>query len=433
MTSPHLPFAPAGAPEPARPEYSAVGQERDTGRTRVPPGSRRPVSALWRAVRRGAPDETGAGVELVVALTFLGFRLLNLIQAVVSLPGGLGQATRPVIDLIALGVFTTSSTVLAVHVLGRRAYDQPRWGVLDAVTGIVVLLATALFTHPDDRFTQWVDWGYPVTISVAFGAGLVLRRLRHVAAVVVALVIAYLITAAPLLGQADDRSTAITNSLTYPVAAGIAWLLCGYLRRLGAAADAARANAAHLGALLGAADERQRHAALLHDHATVLDVFARADPSEQLLLDRARSRAAAGSVQIRAFLRGDPAPASGLAQALTELADDFRTLHITRNLSLAGHELPTATMWTALSAVRTALDNVLWHAGTTEVVLHAATTDDSWEITISDQGVGFDPATTPYGYGLGTQVTAAVTALGGTVDIASEAGAGTVVSLSGPR
>ena len=369
----------------------------------------------------------------MIALTFVGFRLLNLIQAVVSLPGGLSQATRPVVDLLALGVFTACSTVVAVHVLTRRAYDEPRWALLDAVTGLVVLLATALFTNPADRFTQWVDWGYPVTISVAFGAGLALHRLRYVVAVVLALVCAYLATAAPLLGHPDDRTTAITNSLTYPVAAGVAWLLSGYLRRLGAAADTARATAAHLGELLGAADERRRHAALLHDHATVLEVFARADPSEQLLLDQARRRAAAGSVQIRSFLRGERVPTAGLGQVLSDLADEFPTLHVTRNVGLASYGLPPAAMQTVVSAVRTALDNVLWHSGNTDAVLHAATTEDTWEVTVTDHGVGFDTTTTLYRFGLTTQITAAVTALGGTVDVSSEPGSGTIVSLSGPR
>jgi hypothetical protein len=230
-------------------------------------------------------------------------------------------------------------------------------------------------------------------------------------AVVVALVCAYLITAVPLLGQPDDRSTAITKSLSYPIFAGLAWLLAGYLRRLGAATDTARATAVHLGKLLGAAEERQRHAALLHDHATVLDVFARADPSERGLLDRACTRAAVGSVQIRSLLRGEPVPATGLGQALIDLADYFRTVHLTRNVGLAPDVLPPATLSAVISAVRTALDNVLWHADTTDVVLHAATTEQSWEITVTDHGVGFDPANTRYGYGLNTQITAAVTTL----------------------
>lgn len=376
---------------------------------------------------QGVATTTLAGVEFVIALTFVALRGLDVAQSLIALPQGLRISTRPWLDLAALTLFLAVAVGLSVAVVRRRAYCEIRLGILDVGTGALLLLSTPYFVPMPDRFTSWEDWACPTTVSVAFGVGIVFRRWWVALTVSLGLAACYLSTTLAGNTVPEDRTTAITNSLTYLVATAIAWLLGGYLRRLGAAADEARAVAARLGAQI----ERDRHRNLLHDHATILDVFARSDPDNPMVAV-ARSRAASGSAQIRAFLRGDSGPDDSLAGALDTVAAEFPALPVTVNVGLATGSLPPATTAIVVSAVRTLLDNVAWHARASAVVLHASVLAGRWEVTVADDGVGFEAARQPRGYGLSTQVEAAVASLGGHTVITSAPGSGTSVTIEGP-
>ncbi len=74
--------------------------------------------------------------------------------------------------------------------------------------------------------------------------------------------------------------------------------------------------------------------------------------------------------------------------------------------------------------------NVRQHAQAREVVIHAETEGNSWEVCVRDDGIGFDPNTRPEGFGLSQQVYAAIASIGGQVEIESAPGEGTFVRLS---
>lgn len=408
-----------GARRRAEPTAGPVDGPRDRGGSAGHPGRLRHV------LRPRRVPTTSAGVEWLLAATFLAFRALDVGQTLMALSDGLRDCADWPVDLLAVVVLAAESLWLAGRISRAGAYRSARLAWADAATGTVLLAATWVFTRPDQRFTSWVDWGYPVTMSVAYGSALAFRTRWKAALVPVVLAGVYLGTTLPGLADRADTVTALTNSLTYPTVAAVGWLASSYLRRLAADADRARAEAAGLAADL----ERRRHQDLLHDHATVLDVLARTHPDEPRAR-LARTQAALRSAQIRAFLRGDEPPAGTLAAALAPLGAANGDLPLTMNTALADGVLPAATVAVLVGATRTLLDNARWHAEAGEVVVHAETAGGRWEITVTDDGVGYDPAATAEGYGLAQQVRRAVTDLGGTVDVTSAPGAGTSVRLA---
>lgn len=88
-----------------------------------------------------------------------------------------------------------------------------------------------------------------------------------------------------------------------------------------------------------------------------------------------------------------------------------------------------------IAVIREALHNALVHgmAGTIDVVVRP-TQHDALEIVITDDGVGFEPATLSQGGGRGLQhMQSRVQAWGGTLEIVGSRGEGTVVRASFPR
>jgi signal transduction histidine kinase len=74
-----------------------------------------------------------------------------------------------------------------------------------------------------------------------------------------------------------------------------------------------------------------------------------------------------------------------------------------------------------------ALQNVAKYAGATQASVRLAATDGDLRFEVTDDGEGFDPASTPLGSGLQNMVDR-LAALGGTVEIRSSPGSGTTVS-----
>ena len=97
------------------------------------------------------------------------------------------------------------------------------------------------------------------------------------------------------------------------------------------------------------------------------------------------------------------------------------------------HALPSRLPETGaamlLGAAREALTNVAKHAGVDEAWLTAVGEDGGVRLTVVDRGVGFDPSAAPVGRGLICELRHRVIESGGTVDITSTPGHGTVVEV----
>ncbi|TYB47937.1 sensor histidine kinase [Actinomadura chibensis] len=384
---------------------------------------------------------TPAGVELCAVAVFAGVRVVNLAQFAVASPVALREATAPVLLLAVLGGYLAESAAIGAVVVRARAYRDRRWGWADTVTAGAVLLAQPLFTAAPDRTGSWTAWGFACTLSTAVGAAVVFTRRRHVAAAVAVLAGCYL--AATLPGAAEgSAATALGNAFAYAGFAVLARLLVGYLRRLAGDAERARAEAARAAAEAARLRERERQQRLLHDNVSVLRLFAGGGVPEELD-GPLRERAAALANRVRAFLgdpAGDPAagagePAPSLVSVLRAAVGDYRDLPVETSLDLAdGVPLPEPAAGAVRAAVGTLLANVRMHAGASHVVVHADAdpAGGEWEVTVADDGRGFDPAATPRGFGLRVQVERALAAHGIAARVDSVPGDGTRVTLRGP-
>lgn len=371
---------------------------------------------------------TAAGVELAMVVIFLGVRVLNLVQLGVDAIWGLPSSTRPWLDAACMAAFALTSALITVVVLRRGAYQDSRLVVLDIAVACSIAVLQAGFTSYDDRINSWTGWALPAGIAAAMGAGIALRRVSTLTVAVLALVVCYLSTTL-LPGTASQQLTVIVNSFSFVAFAAVTMVGARFLRRLGSDSDAARAAAAEA----ARAAELDRHRLLLHDQETILRLLSEPvlDPTLAALLQK---QAASGALRIRSFLDHDVAPDAGdgtLAGSVRQAAAQFTDLPMTVSTDLATDVVLAPDAAHPLGqAIVTLLHNVRVHSSATSVVVHAAGDDRAgWEVSVHDNGCGFDPATTPAGFGLSRQVHAALEPHHIEAKVSAVIGDGTLVVL----
>jgi signal transduction histidine kinase len=125
----------------------------------------------------------------------------------------------------------------------------------------------------------------------------------------------------------------------------------------------------------------------------------------------------------------------GLVPALEELASNYSSrLGIKVDTDLEPMSLAPATELAALRIAQEGLANAVKHAQATSIRLGLHSRNGHADVTISDDGTGFDPAANGFGEGLGLRLMRErVEELGGSMSIDSKPGEGTVVSASIPR
>jgi signal transduction histidine kinase len=127
----------------------------------------------------------------------------------------------------------------------------------------------------------------------------------------------------------------------------------------------------------------------------------------------------------------------GLVLALRRLVEKFRADHglpVRFDCRLADCPLPTSVQHLLMRIAQESLYNVLKHAQATEVEICVARRDEKLELSIADNGVGFEPAHVPPGhYGL-DGIRARCVALGASllIDTAPHHGTRIVVQLPMP-
>ena len=80
-------------------------------------------------------------------------------------------------------------------------------------------------------------------------------------------------------------------------------------------------------------------------------------------------------------------------------------------------------------AAREALTNARKHARATQVVVSCHVSAGVGTVVVTDDGIGFDPASTARGTGLRESIVGRMERAGGSAEIESEVGAGTRVTL----
>jgi hypothetical protein len=397
--------------------------------------------SLWSLVSSwaggtGALPTTSAGAELGIVLTFLGVRATDVVQLIVSMSVGLRRATAPILDGTLISLCVVESVVLAV-VFGRaRRLGGAMWVSIDVAVSAVFLLAMPFYSAEADRVGTWTAWGLGLSLSAASGAGLGYARRWQTFAATTLLAGCYLISSLPGAANSGVTSTVIANTVSFFGFALATRAVGGYMRRLAATADQARIAAAESGRLA----EFGRHRLLLHDQASVLGWLA--GPALTPELDKIlRQQAATGAVRIRTFLAQPNAPidagdgTGSLVAVVRASAAEFSDLPIELVLDLAAAvKIAPAGAHALGGAVVTLLHNIRLHAAAHLVVVHADVDSPAgeWELTIRDDGVGFNSATVRRGFGLRVQVEQALAEQGISSDVQSIPGRGTFAVLRGP-
>ena len=124
----------------------------------------------------------------------------------------------------------------------------------------------------------------------------------------------------------------------------------------------------------------------------------------------------------------------GLVAAAHSLAEDMQRrfgLHVTVEENGERQLLDEATRTTLFRALSELLVNVAKHAETGDADIRFAWQDRLVEITIEDDGAGFDPSAATSGYGL-FSIRERLTRLGGSAEIESSPGKGTRTVLAAP-
>jgi len=159
----------------------------------------------------------------------------------------------------------------------------------------------------------------------------------------------------------------------------------------------------------------------------------RAQAIAQQAMARARTTLADARRAIDDLRAGADAPADLDAAVRDEIARFTQATGIPCALEMtAPGPLPEAVREHALRGVTEGLSNVARHAGARQAWVSLAQRDDTLEVSVRDDGAGFDPEAVPAGhYGLlGLRERARLA--GGTLEVASAPGGGTRVTLRVP-
>ena len=137
-------------------------------------------------------------------------------------------------------------------------------------------------------------------------------------------------------------------------------------------------------------------------------------------------------------LRPELLEQAGLVGGLAALADEFRVNSMVDvdldTASVDEFDLPSEVVAQLLSIAREALSNIARHSRATQGSVQVETRADTLELTISDNGVGFDQSKprSPGHQGL-VNMSARAASIGGHFEVHSESGVGTRIIVSAPR
>jgi signal transduction histidine kinase len=152
---------------------------------------------------------------------------------------------------------------------------------------------------------------------------------------------------------------------------------------------------------------------------------------------RTAARTATGELQAMIEqLQAAPIENVGLAEGLKEQCEalGFRTgaeVRLTIGKLPPSDSVPPGTQSALFRAAQEALANIGRHARARHVDVTLRTSSERMELSIADDGAGFDPAATPRGMGI-TNMMARAEEVGGSFSLESRAGGGTTVEFAVP-
>lgn len=369
----------------------------------------------------------------LVAFFVAGMRLATLAQMAPSLLAAMPALSRADHPWLTGASWILAAVMLvgiaAITLVTRRPPGVP-YAVLDVAVA-VALLIVGLWTVPVElRTGTWV--GFQLGYALCVSCGLSAVRSRWLWMFLLAsLAVAEVVYIAPTVNGPADLTLAVSTCLTLLVLGPLAWFGCQTIVRIGTEADEARRYAAEA----AKAEEERRARLAIHNGTAMMRLLVETDTADGN--GALRSQAEVELNRMRAYLSGQTPPpvseATNLAAVVTAVGAEFDDLPITVVADLAQDvALPRGLADDLAAALRSLLLNVRQHARAGRVVLHAAEDEDGtgWEVTLHDDGIGFDTSATTFGVGLREVVVEQLARSGVDVQITSIRDLGTTVTLA---
>lgn len=356
-------------------------------------------------------------------------------RAILLAQVGLGfiAGVRLASNVVVYGILTMAvlavSVALIVQCLTSGSATKGWWQWPDVALAWLAYPISALALPESELTGTWVAWAPALAVNVAALSGTWMRASLSI-------VNGFALAAwgfAWIGLTSEDRLAPIGDALTIPGYALVATVLVLYLRALARDADQSRDEAVAATRAL----ELQRYQLTVHDASTVLRLLSDTE-TPAAVLPGLRKQGHREANRLRRYLRGRaPHSVDGakhtLGDMLSTAMTGFDDLPLEPAIELGAQVVLKEQVWTATArAVATVLHNVRLHAYASQVVVHADTDGRTWEVVVSDDGIGFDQTTQPIGFGLGTQVQRTLEELNIAVTIASAPDRGTSVTIVGP-
>lgn len=373
---------------------------------------------------------TRAAALRLLAYLVAGFRLATLVQMAPSLVAVFADSAPSALTVASWLVAATMLVAVSVLVIVRRRATGARVAMLDVSVAVLLLLAGLWTVAEDDRMGTWVGFQLGYTLCVAFTLVGVRTRWQWLL-MLASLAAAEAVYLAPAVHGWTDLAALVGNVLTVLVLGPLCWFGARLITQIATDADEARRYAA----AAAKAEEERRARLAIHNGTAVMRLLVDSGVEDRTGL---RTQAEAELNRMRAYLAGGQPPGSGdgttLAAVVTAAGAEFDDLPITVVADLAADvDLPRPLADDLAGALRSLLLNVRQHASAGRVVLHAEGRDDSagWEVSLHDDGVGFDTAATAYGVGIREVVVEQLRRSGVRTQVDSVPGVGTTVTLVG--
>ncbi len=311
----------------------------------------------------------------------------------------------------------------------RKALPNRRWLIADSTVNALALATGSIWIHVDNLHGSWLGWPELVALNACCVASGAVRKLAHALTIGAGWALLWLVSVPPHLSDrqwADLSGTA----LNFMMFALLLFMISSFVQRLARAADDARQEAA----LAAAEAEHHRARVLVHDSVGMLSLLTEVETPD-VVAQSVRAQAQETVRRMRNYLTEEggariTANPHTLGEVIGTAIAGFEDLPLELLIDL-GKDIPVSPERSAAveQALRTLLQNVRIHAEANEVVIHACATDRGWELTLRDDGVGFDLSEASLGFGLRHQVMTGLSRVGVACEIASEPGGGTSVTL----
>jgi hypothetical protein len=231
-------------------------------------------------------------------------------------------------------------------------------------------------------------------------------------AVLVAVGHAFALSATPSQGRQGAVQLLLTGAMFALVASEV--------RRAGRDADQACLEVRRV--------EHEEGQARVHDGLALLRVVDRSGVVGEDL----RSAVRASVDRARSGLETEPGPVD-LAGAVSAVVDQFPDLRVHNDVDGLGWVTSTDLVVNVSRATHTLLANIREHANASQVRVVGTADEHGWSLVVSDDGRGFDEASTPRRDGLTRHSEDALRGVGAAMRVQSTPGVGTAVSIRGSR